>query len=209
MPPRQATRLKQTKRQEFPFFLPFDKLDLRQRPDLYRIAKGEQGVLSVEPYKSEILPLWKFKNPQVATESSRAIKQKFEEYKRQQDFVGCDMARKFMQMGYTRARRYANHKGGKKYNVDATTGSKTLIPRLDLADQDPDKAEAARIFAQQLEILNNDEEYHKLRDKHVETYESKELDLEGIDVLDGVPRKRGGEAKGELGKRKRSRKTAE
>ena len=26
-----------------------------------------------------------------------------------------DMARKFLQMGMTRAKRYANHKGGKKY----------------------------------------------------------------------------------------------
>ena len=28
-----------------------------------------------------------------------------------------DMARKFLQMGMTRAKRYANHKGGKKYAV--------------------------------------------------------------------------------------------
>ncbi|MFF5380932.1 DUF4385 family protein [Pedobacter suwonensis] len=26
------------------------------------------------------------------------------------------MARKYLQMGYTRARRYANYKGGKKYD---------------------------------------------------------------------------------------------
>ena len=30
------------------------------------------------------------------------------------DFVGADMARKFFQMGYTRARRHANYKGGRK-----------------------------------------------------------------------------------------------
>ena len=33
-----------------------------------------------------------------------------------EDFVGADMARKFLQMGFTRARRYANHRGGKKYD---------------------------------------------------------------------------------------------
>ena len=27
-----------------------------------------------------------------------------------------DMARKFLQMGYTRAMRYAKHKGGRKYD---------------------------------------------------------------------------------------------
>ena len=31
------------------------------------------------------------------------------------------MARKFIQMGYTRARRYTNYKGGRKYNEDGTT----------------------------------------------------------------------------------------
>ncbi|KAM0787120.1 hypothetical protein ACM66B_006374 [Microbotryomycetes sp. NB124-2] len=196
------------KHKEFPFYLPFTQLDLRRRPDLYRIGKGEQGVLSVEPYKSEILPLWKFKNPEAARESSRAIKQKFDEYKEQHDFVGCDMARKFMQMGYTRSRRYANHKGGKKYTTDSS-GKKTLIPRLEIADQDPEKVESARIFANALEQLNADDIYAQLRQEHVDKYESKELDLTGINVIHGVPEKRGGEAKGEIGKqaRKRARKS--
>ena len=30
------------------------------------------------------------------------------------NFIGADMARKFLQMGYGRSRRYANHKSGKK-----------------------------------------------------------------------------------------------
>ena len=39
----------------------------------------------------------------------------FLNYRAEDDFVGMDMARKFLQMGYTRARRYANHKSGRKY----------------------------------------------------------------------------------------------
>ena len=31
------------------------------------------------------------------------------------DFIGMDMCRKFLEMGFTRARRYANHRDGKKY----------------------------------------------------------------------------------------------
>lgn len=31
------------------------------------------------------------------------------------DFVGMGMARKFLQMGYTRARRSANHRSGRRY----------------------------------------------------------------------------------------------
>lgn len=41
--------------------LDFKAIDFRRRPDLYRIGKGEQGVLLVEPYKGEILPHWRFK----------------------------------------------------------------------------------------------------------------------------------------------------
>ncbi len=61
-----------------------------------------------------------------------------------------DMARKFLQMGFTRSRRYANHKSGKKYEgpvpdemkrVSGAHGRKTLPP-----DQDPEKAKSAEIF---------------------------------------------------------------
>ena len=40
----------------------------------------------------------------------------YHQYKEQDDFVGMDMARKFLEMGFTRSRRYANHKDGKKYD---------------------------------------------------------------------------------------------
>ncbi|KAF2871753.1 hypothetical protein BDV95DRAFT_544504 [Massariosphaeria phaeospora] len=86
----------------------------------YRIGRGEQGVLTFEPYKSAILPLWRFKTPAIARQSSTNIYSKFEEYDTHDDFVGMDMCRKFLQMGMTRAKRYANHAGGRKY--DKATG---------------------------------------------------------------------------------------
>ena len=49
-----------------------------------------------------------------------------------------DMARKFLQMGYTRSRRYANHKSGRKYDKD----SKAILER----EEDAVKAESAKIF---------------------------------------------------------------
>lgn len=36
-------------------------IDYRSHPELYKVARGEQGVLTVEPYKSEILPHWRFR----------------------------------------------------------------------------------------------------------------------------------------------------
>src|SRR5688500_11137688 len=99
----------------FDYTLDFKTLDFRKQPEYYRIGKGEQGVLLVEPYKSEILPYWRFKTPEIARQSSDEVYKLFLDYLAQRDFVGADMARKFLQMGYTRARRYANHKSGRKY----------------------------------------------------------------------------------------------
>ena len=44
-------------------------VDFREHPERYRIGKGEQGVLIAEPYKSELLPLWRFKTPAIARTS--------------------------------------------------------------------------------------------------------------------------------------------
>lgn len=48
-------------------------INYRKQPYLYKVGKGEQGVLICEPYKSELLPYWKFKTPEVALESSEII----------------------------------------------------------------------------------------------------------------------------------------
>ncbi|MEJ7592859.1 MAG: DUF4385 domain-containing protein [Planctomycetaceae bacterium] len=111
----------------FDYSLDFKAIDFRKQPDLYRIGKGEQGVLLVEPYKREILPHWRFKTVAEAKKSSARIYRMFLAYLKAEDFPGADMARKFLQMGWTRARRYANHKGGRKY--DKATGKELPGPR--------------------------------------------------------------------------------
>jgi hypothetical protein len=113
-------------------------VDYRTRPHLYRVGRGEQGALICEPYKSELLPLWRFRTPDLARESSEAILAKFRSYLADDDFVGADMARKFLQMGYTRSRRYANYKGGRKYDALGAT-----LPK---GTGDPAKSQSARIF---------------------------------------------------------------
>lgn len=82
-----------------PTYLDFDKasygwkpdIDYRRHPELYRIGKGEQGVLICEPYKNELTPHWRFKTPDIARESSAALYGLFEAYLEQNDFVGADM----------------------------------------------------------------------------------------------------------------------
>ena len=152
-------------------------LDMRAHPEEYQIGKGEQGVLSVEPYKSEILPFWRFATPEKARESAAKIYEMFNEYKAQNDFVGMDMARKFLQMGITRSRRYANHKGGKKYDGPVPLDKKGQSgahgrKELPKSEEDPIKAESARIFQEKYLLAKNDETYILLTKEHRARYES-------------------------------------
>lgn len=71
--------------------------------------------MTVEPYKSALLPLWRFATSEFARKSSSNLWNAFLDYEKEDDFVGMDMARKFLQMGMTRAKRYANHRDGRKY----------------------------------------------------------------------------------------------
>ncbi len=103
---------------EFDYSLDYKKLDFTDlnTRKLYRIGRGEQGVLLVRPYTDDICRHWRFKDVVTARKSSAKIYEMYQDYKRQKDFIGMDMARKFLEMGFTRARRYANHKSGKKYD---------------------------------------------------------------------------------------------
>lgn len=145
----------------FNYDLDYKNLDLREHPELYRVGRGEQGVLLVEPYKSELLPLWRFRTPEIARESCDQLAEKFEEYRQQDDFVGMDMARKFIQMGYTRARRYANYPGGRKY---AESGE------INERDTDPVKAESAAIFKAKWDEIRADEDYLQRKRAHQRRY---------------------------------------
>jgi hypothetical protein len=159
---------------KFNYGLDYKNLDLKKHPELYRSGKGEQGVLLVEPYKSEILPHWKFKTPDIAQQSATVIFKMFLQYKKQKDFVGMDMARKFLQMGYTRARRYANHKSGKKYDGPVPNdkeGQSGAHGRDQLPlDADPVKAESATVFYEVWQKAKADKYYRQLLKEHHEKY---------------------------------------
>lgn len=136
---------------------PDESIDYRTHPEAYRIGRGETGVLTVEPYKSEILPHWRFKTPEEAAASAAAILELYEAYKSSGDFVGMDMARKFLQMGYTRSRRYARHRSGRKYDDDGRE-----LPE----DPDPQKARSAEVFKAAWDHVRNDDEYQQRKQAH-------------------------------------------
>lgn len=137
-------------------------IDFRKHPEKYVIGRGEQGVLIAEPYKGEILPYWRFSTPEIATESAEKIYQLFLGYGEQDDFVGMDMARKFLQMGFTRARRYANHKNGKKYTKDGN------VREQEIDWKDSQKAKSAEIFFSYYTKAKEYDKYLTLKTRHLE-----------------------------------------
>lgn len=136
----------------FNYQLDFDKTDFREHPELYRIGRGEQGVLLVQPYKREILPHWRFKTEDIARKSAKKIFSLFRNYLKEKDFVGADMARKFLQMGFTRARRYANHKSGRKY----TPTEKDHTEGLPYPYSSGSKHKGSPILPQEKDAMNNE-----------------------------------------------------
>ncbi|KAF4426140.1 hypothetical protein F53441_14145 [Fusarium austroafricanum] len=134
----------------------------------YRIGRGEQGVLTFEPYKSAILPLWRFRTIPIAQKSAEDLWNKFNEFKDQNDFIGMDMTRKFIQMGMTRAKRYANHAGGRKYKK----WTRDELPKSDVHPDKEEKDRASLIFRQYWERCKEDEEYQNLKKEFLQKQKS-------------------------------------
>ena len=144
---------------EFDYKLDYKKLYFtdKETRKLYRIGRGEQGVLLVRPYTDQICKYWRFKTPEIAKTSAKKIYTMYADYRAKNDFVGMDMCRKFLEMGFTRARRYANHRDGNKYD------SKGKVK-----PQEPDAmtchfAESATIFREYRNRGAKDSKYKSMR----------------------------------------------
>ena len=145
---------------EFDYELNYKTIDfsLEENRKLYRIGRGEQGVLLVRPYTNDICNHWKFRTPEIAVRSSNHIYGMYLDYRDQKDFIGMDMCRKFLEMGFTRARRYANHNSGRKYKK----GTRNILP------QEPDHAtrkyaQSATIFKKVRDLVAKNEIYVRMR----------------------------------------------
>ena len=144
---------------EFDYKLDYKNILFRPNDNRYRIGRGEQGVLLVRPYTDVICRHWRFKTLKEAKVSSQKIFDMYLDYRIQKDFVGMDMCRKFLEMGFTRARRYANHRDGKKYGKDG----KVLPQEKDWATSE--KAKSARRFKDFRDLVTQDEFYIIMRKK--------------------------------------------
>ena len=145
---------------EFDYDLDYKELDfsIKENRKLYRIGRGEQGVLLVRPYNNIICNYWRFKTPKIAVQSANKIFSLYLDYRDAGDFIGMDMCRKFLEMGFTRARRYANHNSGRKYKK----GTREILPQEE--DHMTSKyAESARIFKHVRDIVAKSEDYVRMR----------------------------------------------
>jgi hypothetical protein len=144
---------------EFDYDLDYKSLDFTnpETRRLYRIGRGEQGVLLVRPYTDDICTHWRFVDEVTAHKSSNKIYAMFCDYKSRQDFIGMDMARKFLEMGFTRARRYANHSSGKKYD------SKGNIRPQESDWATSEKAKSAKVFKEKRDLAAKDPIYVEMR----------------------------------------------
>ena len=145
---------------EFDYDLDYKELDfsIKENRKLYRIGRGEQGVLLVRPYTNIICNYWRLKTPKIAVQSANKIFSLYLDYRDAGDFIGMDMCRKFLEMGFTRARRYANHNSGRKYKK----GTKEILPQEE--DHMTSKyAESARIFKHVRDIVAKSEDYVRMR----------------------------------------------
>ena len=146
---------------EFDYNLDYKHTMFRPNDTRYRIGRGEQGVLLVRPYTENICQHWRFKTVAIAKKSAKTIYEMYIDYKKIHDFVGMDMCRKFLEMGFTRARRYANHKDGRKYVQTHDEKFRQLPQAKDWATNE--KAKAARVFKKYRDLVTHDETYIEMR----------------------------------------------
>jgi hypothetical protein len=111
----------------------------------------------VRPYTNDICAHWRFVDENTARKSAAKIYSMFNDYGRRQDFIGMDMARKFLEMGFTRARRYANHSSGRKYAEDGKVRPQEVDWKTN------EKAKAAAVFKEIRDKAAYDPKYQQMR----------------------------------------------
>jgi hypothetical protein len=134
-------------------------VNFRENPEKYEVGRGCEGVFKIQPYKDELLALWSYADEEAAEESADALLGAFYEYLGDGDFVGADMARKYLRMGYTRSMRYAKYPGGKKYDEDGNEREPT-----EWADEE--KRRAAVVFKKAWDEARENERYRSMRKEH-------------------------------------------
>lgn len=122
-----------------------DDIDYSKNPDKYISTRNSQGVYIVEPYKSDLLPIFKFSSPEKSKRSASRLFNKFLDYKKDNDFVGMDMVRKYLQLGFNLSSRFSKFASGKRDQM--------------LPDRNNKMAASKKFFMLALKKVMKDEKY--------------------------------------------------
>jgi hypothetical protein len=134
----------------------YRNIDFRRHPEKYPVGKDDAHTVMIEPYRSELMPHWKYRTPRQARASAAKIYTLFLSYRQQNDFVGMDMARKFLQMGFTRARSYIDNLSGDDSEAAVSTAE--------------DEVKSATIFFRYYRRVLRDPRYIAARRRHLLLY---------------------------------------
>ncbi len=135
----------------------------RIRENMYVIGKGQHMVFTCKPYTEELLPHWGFETPKLAHDSATKIYSMFLEYLKGKDFVGADMAKKYLHMGFTRSRRNDNHSSDTK--LKGVEGSQEVSPQREYG-----MSVSTEIFKVHWDLSRTNEEYLRMKKKHRKKY---------------------------------------
>ncbi|ABV73679.1 hypothetical protein A1E_03750 [Rickettsia canadensis str. McKiel] len=108
-----------------PSYLNFDNknykwnndIDYRKCPEAYRVGQGEQRVLICQPYTMQFCLIGSLTLLKLLKKVVKKIYEIFLKFLENNDFVGADIVRKYLQMGFTRSTHYTADifsKNGKK-----------------------------------------------------------------------------------------------
>jgi adenylosuccinate lyase len=155
-----------------PSYIDFDHNKFKLQLKTYT-TKSEVGVLSYK-YSKILAKYWRFKTPDTALLSAKILYKIFKSHiaslelfkdkinndihskKISKYFIKADLCRKFIQMGYTRAKRYYYHKSGIKWKK-TKTGKWNILPN----EYDDIKLESANIFKIYLKKIMDNKLYTK------------------------------------------------
>tara|TARA_B100001094_G_scaffold141565_1_gene137207 strand:+ start:1076 stop:1501 length:426 start_codon:yes stop_codon:yes gene_type:complete len=77
-------------------------INYKVKPLFYEVTEDFGGMYVCEPYKTDLLKAWKFSNKNASDSSADKIKGMFLSYLKEDDFVGADLAKKFLRAGSER-----------------------------------------------------------------------------------------------------------
>ena len=140
-------------------------INVKENPELYIVDNGLKGMYTFEPYKSLLLPLFKYKSQKAAKRSTEKLLYQFNK-NLGEDFIACNMCVKYLRAGVIFSRRYNRY--GKSGRVYDENGERKGM--LKIKDRDKEKMDITRMYEKALKECVSNEEYKGMKKVFHEKY---------------------------------------